>query len=156
MISEKTLSNPNNTSENLNNNTEIDNNEIINIIQRNLFSLNRENTNNNHINMILTEMPVVQEVPIIVNNSGLLFPSVSIRNLNRFRTIRIRSRRSREETNLAYAQGFVIGFVLNLFCLFLLISSRARPKLKTGMLLGMIVGFCLFTTPLLEEMTSKK
>ena len=149
MISEKIDDIPVNTTENINN-SETDNNAVANIISRNLVSLNRENEDTNNIHM------VVRDIPIYLNNAGFFFPSVNIRSFNNFRRIRLRVRRQNEEPNIAYIQGFIIGFALNLFALFILIASRARPKFKTGMLLGMILGFCLFTAPFMEENPSKK
>lgn len=147
MISEKKNISPTNTTENINN-AEADNNEIININLRNLISLNGQNEYNN-INMIAQDMPL----PILMNNNGFFFRTINIRNINGFRRIRLRNIRRFQESNMAYLQGFIIGLILNLFSLFFLFASRVRPKLKIGMLLGMILSFCLFVAPFLDEIS---
>ena len=149
MVSEKKVISPTNTFENIDN-AETDNNEIININLRNLIPFNGQNEYNN-INMIAQDMPL----PVLMNNNGFFFHAINIRNINGFRRIRLRNIRRLQESNIAYLLGFFFGFMLNIFSLCFLFAFRLRPKLKIGMLLGMLLSLCFIFAPFLDEISRK-
>ena len=82
---------------------------------------NTNNNNNNNYNNNYNRGNIVR---IRMNNHGS----------RRFRYFRM----NRHEPNISFFQGFVFGFVLNIFSLFILMIVRYRPKFKLGVMLGMI------------------
>ena len=73
------------------------------------------------------------------NNRGNIV-RIRLNNDNGFRRFRY-NRIYRHEPNINFLQGFLFGFVLNIFSLFILMIVRYRPKFKMGVMFGMILSF---------------
>ena len=71
------------------------------------------------------------------NNRGNMV-RIRLNNDNEFRRMRY-NRLYRHEPNINLLQGFLFGFVLNIFSLFILMIVRYRPKFKMGVMFGMIL-----------------
>ena len=71
------------------------------------------------------------------NNRGNIV-RIRLNNDNGFRRFRY-NRIYRHEPNINFLQGFLFGFVLNIFSLFILMIVRYRPKFKMGVMFGMIL-----------------
>ena len=74
------------------------------------------------------------------NNSITLY--ISHGNFNRFRQRRY-YRNNTYEPNINFLQGFIFGFVLNIFALCIMLISRPRPKFKIGLVFGMILSISI-------------
>ena len=95
------------------------------------------NVNNNNINY---------------NNRGNIV-RIRLNNDNGFRRLRY-NRIYRHEPNINFLQGFLFGFVLNIFSLFILMIVRYRPKFKMGVMFGMILSFSFMI--LAMQLTARK
>ena len=85
------------------------------------------------------------------NNDNNNANNANYRNNNRGNIVRIRMtgnngfrrwrylRINRHEPNISFFHGFLFGFILNIFSLFIVMMVRHRPKFKLGVMLGMLI-----------------
>ena len=86
------------------------------------------------------------------NNRGNIV-RIRLNNDNGFRRLRY-NRIYRHEPNINFLQGFLFGFVLNIFSLFILMIVRYRPKFKMGVMFGMILSVSFMI--LAMQLTARK
>ena len=86
------------------------------------------------------------------NNRGNIV-RIRLNNDNGFRRFRY-NRIYRHEPNINFLQGFLFGFVLNIFSLFILMIVRYRPKFKMGVMFGMILSVSFMI--LAMQLTARK
>lgn len=111
-----------------------------NWLRAQMNNMRNNNNYNNHRRNIIIANPR--------NNTITMF--VSHNRNNRFRQRRY-YREIIREPNINFLQGFIFGLVLNVFSICILMINTPRPKFKFGLLMGMLLSFCITFPFMLDQ-----